>query len=156
MFIYTLKASTIKFFGVVLLSVAVLVALVTVIPTNGSSGEVAAAAVDFDDVGTNVGRLDFLEQFGYDVNPEPLEIKEIMVPDEFDTVYDAYNDIQKAQGLNLMKYQGRKVTRYTYEAENYDFEGRVMANMLVYKGKVIAGDICSLDGEGFVHGFEKP
>ena len=156
MFIYTLKASTIKFFGVVLLSVAVLVALVTVIPTAGSSGDVAAAAVEFDEVGTNAGRLNFLEQFGYSVNPEPLEIKDIMVPDEFDSVYDTYNDIQKAQGLNLVKYQGRKVTRYTYEIENYDFDGRVMANILVYKGKVIAGDVCSLDGEGFVHGFDKP
>lgn len=154
MFIYTLKASTIKFFGVVFLSIAVLVALITVIPDN-TTGIEAAATTNIE-AGTNEGRVDFLEQFGYDVNEDPLEVEEVMIPSSFDAVYDAYNDIQKSQGFDLQKYRGRKAVRYTYEIENYEYEGRVLANMIVYKGKVIAGDVCSLDGEGFIHGFEKP
>lgn len=154
MFIYTLKASTIKFFGVVFLSIAVLVALITVIPNNSTGIE--AAATNNVEAGTNEGRLDFLQQFGYEAKIEPLEVDEVIIPSSFDAVYDAYNDIQKTQGFDLQKYRGRKAVRYTYEIENYEYEGRVLANLLVYKGKVIAGDVCSLEGEGFIHGFDKP
>ena len=39
---------------------------------------------------------------------------------------------------------------------NYpDYEGTVYANVLVYRNRVIGGDICSADVSGFVHGFEK-
>jgi len=34
-------------------------------------------------------------------------------------------------------------------------EGKVYANILVYRNKVIGGDICSADASGFIHGFEK-
>ena len=154
MFIYTLRASTIKFFGVVFLSIAVLIALVTVIPNNTTGIE--AAATNYVEAGTNEGRLDFLEIFEYDVNDEPLEVEDVVIPSSFDAVFEAYNDIQKLQGFDLQKYRGRKAVRYTYEIENYEYEGKVLANILIYKGKVIAGDVCSLDGEGFIHGFEKP
>ena len=36
-----------------------------------------------------------------------------------------------------------------------EYEGKVFANVLVYRGKVVGGDICSADVSGFVHGFEK-
>jgi hypothetical protein len=39
---------------------------------------------------------------------------------------------------------------------NYEgYDGKVYANVLVYRNKVVGGDICSADVEGFVHGFEK-
>ena len=79
------------------------------------------------------------------------------VPDEFDKVYAAYNELQKAQGLNLTKYRGKDVTRYTMTIANYPgYAGTVYANVLVYRNRVIGGDICSADVAGFVHGFEKP
>ena len=66
------------------------------------------------------------------------------------------NEIQKEQGLNLLKYKRKKLTRYTFEVKNYEgYDGRVLANVLVYRGKVVGGDICSADIDGFVHGFEK-
>ena len=47
--------------------------------------------------------------------------------------------------------------RYTYEITNYpNYEGKVIANILVYRGKVVGGDICSADINGFIHGFEAP
>ena len=46
--------------------------------------------------------------------------------------------------------------RYTYEITNYDGEdGVVYANILIYRNRVIGGDICSADVTGFIHGFEK-
>ena len=45
------------------------------------------------------------------------------------------------------------MTRYTYEVTNFpDYDGKVYANMIVYRGKIIAGDISSADPMGFVRG----
>ena len=65
--------------------------------------------------------------------------------------------MQKEQGLNLAKYKGKTVTRYTYKVTNYpDYEGTVYVSLLIYKNKVVGGDVCSADVNGFVHGFEAP
>ena len=78
------------------------------------------------------------------------------IPGEFDKVFATYNEMQKEQGLNLSKYKGKDVTRYTFAVTNYEgYEGKVLANVLVYRNRVIGGDICSADLSGFVHGFEK-
>ena len=46
--------------------------------------------------------------------------------------------------------------RYTYELTNYDgYDGKVYVNMIVYRNRVIGGDVCSADVNGFIHGFEK-
>ncbi len=79
------------------------------------------------------------------------------VPESFDKVYLGYNEMQKEQGLNLAKYQGKTVTRYTYKVTNYpDYDGTVYISLLVYKDKIVGGDVCSADVNGFVHGFAAP
>ena len=78
------------------------------------------------------------------------------IPADFDRVFVGYNQIQKEQGLDLSAYRRKEVTRYTYEVTNYpDYEGKVLANVLVYRGNVIGGDICSEAKDGFVHGFSR-
>ena len=92
-----------------------------------------------------------------EVKETPVEEVEVIVPESFDKVYLGYNEMQKEQGLNLSKYKGKTVTRYTYEVTNYpDYDGTVYISLLVYKDKVIGGDVCSADVNGFVHGFEAP
>ena len=69
----------------------------------------------------------------------------------------SYNDLQKAQGLDLSEYKGKSAMRYTYEITNYpDYDGTVYANIIVYKNRVIGGDICSSGTQGFIQGFELP
>ena len=64
--------------------------------------------------------------------------------------------MQKAGGFDLSKYKNREVERYTYTVTNYEgYEGTVYANLIVYRGKVIGGDVCSADADGFCHGLEK-
>ena len=71
-------------------------------------------------------------------------------------MYEKYNELQRAQGLNLKKYQGKSAMKYTYLLEEYPgYEGRVLFTMLVYKDKVIAGDVCGIDEAQFIHGFER-
>ena len=72
------------------------------------------------------------------------------MPENFDRVILGYNELQKKQGLDLSKYQKKRVTRYTYKVTNYDAEGDVYANLFVYRGKIVACDVCSANPDGFV------
>ena len=44
-------------------------------------------------------RIAFLEQFGWEVEAEPLEVREIHIPEEFDDVYTRYNELQSLRSL---------------------------------------------------------
>ena len=70
---------------------------------------------------------------------------------------NSYNNIQLHQGLDLTKYSGKEVSRYTYKVTNYpDYSGDVKANIIVYRNRVIGGDICSADVDGFIKDFTFP
>lgn len=155
MFIYTLRAGTLKFFGVVGVALVCLAVLIALVPSYDSETSLEVS-YRYEKIGNDDDVEGFLGQFGWKVGAEPLEVKEVTIPDEFDKIFTAYNELQKAQGLDLGKYKRKTVKRYTYELTEYpDYDGKVYANVLVYRGRVIGGDICSADTEGFVHGFEK-
>jgi len=161
MFIYTLRASTLKFFAVVCVALVTLIALIAFVPTYGDATDVDASVSDakeirYDKIKTNEDRINFLRQFGWEVKPDAVASVEVTVPAEFDKIFTGYNEMQKRQGLDLSKYKKKDVMRYTYEITNYNgYEGTVYANLLVYRNRVIGGDICSADASGFIHGFEK-
>ncbi|MBR6681714.1 MAG: DUF4830 domain-containing protein [Clostridia bacterium] len=160
MFVYTFRAQTVKFFSVVGISVAALLILIAFIPTYEptvvNTLYTQTANVNFNKIKTNDDRIDFLEQFGWTVSEKPSDEEEVTIPHDFDKIMLSYNEFQRQMGLDLAKYKGKKVMRYTYEITNYpEYEGRVYANMLVYRNKVIGGDVCSADASGFLHGFEK-
>ena len=154
MFITTLRINTLKLIGITALSVLVVVALVIFVPAYESTA--AGAGTKYEKVYSNSDRVEFISSFGWEVAQTHIEEVEVAIPAEFDTVYLGYNDIQKAQGLNLAKYKGKEVVRYTYEITNYEgYEGTVYVNLLVYRNKIVGGDVCSADASGFIHGFEK-
>lgn len=105
-------------------------------------------------------RIAFLSQFGWNVKEDPIEVEEVVIPENFDEVYEKYNQIQKEQELDLTPYKGMRVKRWTYEILNYpgykSDSGCIRANLLVYNGLVVGGDICSAELGGFMHGFERP
>ncbi|MBQ4066446.1 MAG: DUF4830 domain-containing protein, partial [Clostridia bacterium] len=106
---------------------------------------------------TEGARMDFLRQFGWEVGDACVEEVEVQIPADFDKILNAYNEIQKSQGLDLSKYKGKTVQRYTYEIKNYpDYDGTVYANIIIYKNRVIGGDVYSADVSGFIQGFEMP
>lgn len=157
MFIYSLRASTIKFFGVICVSLVAIITLIAFIPAYGE-GIVASkdGEIDYTGVKTNEDRIEFLSQFGWEVKAEPVDTAEVVIPAEFDKIFTGYNEIQKRQGLDLSDYKKKKVMRYTYEITNYEgASGTVYANVIVYRNRVIGGDVCSADVTGFIHGFEK-
>ena len=102
---------------------------------------------------TNSDRIALLEEYGWKADEEPIETMEVRIPEKFDGVYNEYNEIQKKQGLNLSEYAGKRVMRYTYRINNHPSgETGTVANIIVYKNKLIAGDICSPKLGGFMHG----
>ncbi len=159
MFIYSLRASTLKFFAVVCVALVTLITLIAFVPVYGDAAPASVtktADYNFEKIKTNDDRVEFLRQFGWEVKTEPVESEEVSIPSEFDKIFTGYNEIQKRQGLDLSKYKKKNVMRYTYEITNYDgYDGTVYANMIVYRNKVIGGDVCSADASGFIHGFEK-
>lgn len=100
-------------------------------------------------------RLEFLEQFGWQCEPEPVEVKEVIIPAKFNDTYAEYNELQKQQGFDLQQYSGRRVKLWTYTVTNYPGGiSDVVANLLILNGTVIGGDISSTLLDGFVHGFD--
>ena len=160
MFVCTVRANTLKFFSVIAASILVLCAIVIAIPEYApvSTKAIMAEAekYTYDKVKSADDARKFLAQFGWETAPTPLEELKIRIPGEFDKVMNSYNDLQLHQGLDLSKYRGKEVTRYTFQVTNYPvYKGTVMANVIVYRNRVIGGDVCSSDVTGFIHGFEK-
>lgn len=159
MFVYSLRAGTIKLIGVLCVALTVLITLIAFVPTYTLSTQASAdteVSYSYDKVKSAEDAAGFLSQFGWAVDTAPIETKTVTIPAEFDKIFSAYNEMQKEQGLDLSKYKRKEVTRYTFSVTNYEgFEGQVYANVLVYRNRVIGGDICSADVTGFVHGFER-
>lgn len=166
MFIYSFRAATLKFFGIIAVTLAALIAIIAFVPVyaegggqvadNSSAVSGGATEISYDKVKSSADAVNFLAQFNWTVDGGNAEVRSVTIPAEFDKVFAGYNEIQKAQGLDLAKYKKKELTRYTFEVTNYPgYEGKVYANVLVYRNKVVGGDICSADVAGFVHGFEK-
>ena len=102
-------------------------------------------------------RIAFFSQFGYEIAEDPLEVKEVIIPSEFDETYEKYNEMQKSQGLDLIKYQGKRVKMWSYAIKNYPgyetSDGTLRGNILVYDGVVVGGDISNIELDGFMVGF---
>ena len=157
MFVYAVKSSKLKFFALVLLVAAAVIAMIYVSSDNAPAANDGAVSLKAT---TAQERLAFFSQFGWEIDEDPIEVAEIIIPSEFDEVYEAYNEIQKQQNLDLSIYSGKRVKRWTYGVRNYPgYESRsnfIQANILVYEGFVIGGDICSVELNGFIHGFDFP
>ena len=107
---------------------------------------------------TNEQRVAYLGSLGWEVEKEPIDTQTVTIPRDFSQVYTDYNTLQKAQGFDLKKYAGLEATRYTYEVKNHPTaKGKVVADMIVYRGKVIAADVQSLSADGgFMEGVAFP
>lgn len=97
-----------------------------------------------------------LRSMGWECDPAQLTEQETALPQQFDDTFIAYNAIQLQQGFDLTKYAGKLVTVYTVPLTNYpNTSDAVLATVIVYKGKVIGGDIHAAAMDGFMHGLTK-
>ena len=120
-----------KYFWIIL---AVLAAFVTVHCVRLNANETAA----FSQAVRNMGYDDVLQN--------PAEIAEVTIPESFNAVYERYNSLLKKGGYDLAPYKGKKCKRYTYLIPSQN----ARANILVYNGKIIGGDISSITIDGIM------
>ncbi len=155
MFVYSVKSNHIKAF--LLLCFVVMTAVSLFVLSRESTETVDKQSVNVS-AETHEERMAFISQFGWKVDEEPVEIKEVIIPEEFDDTYVAYNEIQKSQGFDLTEFAGERAKRWTYIVKNYEgYEDAecIHINLLIYDNKVIGGDVCSVALDGFMHSFSK-
>ena len=150
MFIYSIRASTVKFVALALLLAVISGGVAISADTGVVSAVSLATEIDYSNIKTKENRIGFMKNFGISVDEASEEEESFLMPENFDRVILGYNELQKKQGLDLSKYQNKKVTRYSYKVTNYAGGGEVLANLFVYRGKIVACDISSLSPDGFV------
>ncbi len=151
MFIKTIKLKKPNILAAAILVVAV-AALVLIILT---AWKFASPAVY--EMKTETQRQEFLSEMGWEVSDEYDECKAIVIPEKFNDVYTRYNKLQKQQGFDLSKFKGKTAEIYTYNVKNYkdhDKDGEVKANLIIYEGQLIGGDVCSTELDGFMQGLK--
>lgn len=153
MFIMSLKLNKTKVATFVMICALIAALLLLVAPDDGLLSGSKEAVVK-----NNQDRVTFITSFGWQIENEPSEIEEVLIPTVFDEVYERYNLLQKENGYDLSAYMGKRIKRYTYEIINYPDkpEELVRVNLLVYNDRVIGGDVSSTSLSGFMHGFNNP
>ena len=102
-------------------------------------------------VSTTEERIAFLAGCGWTADPDSEQAQVIHIPEAFPPVFEDYNDLQLQQGCDLHDYAGRDCDLYTYTVTNWPDESQtVLANLYVFRGRVIGGDIHSTNLDGFM------
>ena len=133
---------------------AVIAAVALLLALGGGDSAPTASVSTAPAADTNDARVKFLTDLGWEVTASPAESSEVKIPRSSDEVFDRYNELQKSQGYDLTKYAGKKVMRYVYQINNFPgAKEPVYATVLVYKDRIIGGDITDTTPGGRVQGF---
>ena len=148
-----IMTAKVDFKKILLVLVAIALLILSAILLLGSGDtETAAAAVSSNDA-----RVQFLKNFGWDVTTSPVESGQVKIPEQSSQVFDRYNALQKSQGYDLTQYAGQKVMRYVYKINNFPGATEpVYATVLVYKNRIIGGDVTDTAARGQIRGFKMP
>ena len=105
----------------------------------------------------NSQRVEYLRSLGWEVDTEPVETLQFLLPEKLEEPYFSYNELQLSQGFDLTACLGKQVERYTYTVTNYPErpEG-VQANLYICEDYPVAGDICCPGAGGFQTGLAFP
>lgn len=130
-----------------LIGLAMLLALAVIWRSNGG---VLSAHYN---VTTTDGRIAYLQALGWEADPATETMQEIVIPRVFSGVFGDYNALQKQQGFDLSTYAGETCTAYTYRVTNYaGSTDTVLAQLFIYRNRVIGGYIHATAMDGFMHG----
>lgn len=129
----------------ILIAAAAILALIVLICSGGTGSGLT----------TTEKRVEFLASLGWEVDASSETAKEIALPETLGGVLAEYNELQKQQGYDLSQYCGEVCESYTYVLTSYPSgETGVIAQLFIYKGRVIGGDIHSAALGGFMHGLK--
>ena len=156
MFIFTAKFNRKKAIAVVL-ALAVLLCAIILIAGRTSRGD-QVQQISLSGIARNNGqRVEFLRSLGWEVDENAIDEQDVIIPRTFIDVYEEYNKLQLSQGFDLSQFGGVEATRYTYRVLNFPgYESNVVADIIIYRGEVIAGNVQSTALDGFMVGLEFP
>ena len=110
-----------------------------------------AACTRLPPLSTGEGRRAYLAALGWEADPASEELREIVLPAEFDAVLASYNRLQLAQGFDLRPAAGKRCLCVSYDLARFpDWDGRVIAVLYIFRGRVIGGDVHTADVRGFM------
>ena len=159
MFVVSLSSKRIKNIFTLLFVACIVFVGIAIIVMSCSKNLSNNETLSVNNSGENMEQLmDYVSSLGWEVSPEPDEVREIVIPSEFDEVYENYNELQLSQGYDLKQYAGERAKNWTFTVLNYpgyENEDFIKINILVCNGRIIGGDVCSVELNGFMHGFIK-
>ncbi len=145
MLIWTARFSR-KKAALAVIVLGLVLALVIVLAGRLPSDSPAEAVVLSD----SAQRVAYLESLGWQVDPEPLETLQFLMPETLEEPYLSYNQLQLEQGFDLTECCGRQLSRYTYRVTNYPGRASgVQANLYVCEDVLAGGDIFCPGADGF-------
>lgn len=97
-------------------------------------------------------RVRCLSYYGWQVDAASETQETVYIPQELDSVWQRYNELQKLCGFDLSAYRGRSAMRYTFRALNFPGmeDAEVFVNLLVCEGTLIGGDCMTVALDGFM------
>ena len=116
MIFWTIKAHKAKYYISLITAVSLIAAVFILFPKDNTDylypddilpTVLTISQKDFRGISSNEDRIAFLAKYGWEVEKEPKEIREVTVPREFDSVYEQYNQMQLSEGLDLKKVAGK-------------------------------------------------
>jgi hypothetical protein len=138
------------------LALAAILCAIIVLAGRAQSAKTPASALS-GVVKDNAQRVKYLNALGWEIETDAIETQTVVIPRVFSDVYETYNTLQISQGFNLKEYGGIEATRYTYKITNYpEKDVAAVADIIVYRDEVIAGDVQSNALDGFMLGLEYP
>lgn len=101
--------------------------------------------------------VQYLAAYGWETDSSSVVTEEVTLPETFDSSYDGYLDCQHICGFALEDYAGKTLLRWTCPVTNYPSgEGTVYADLLLFEGKVVGGDIRCAELAGFIQSLKYP
>ena len=151
MFIVTAKAPKSRSF--LLVAILTLAALLGALFLRGhsASGDEARQQAK-----TNEQRVAYLNDLGWEVDAEPIELLQLTLPNALEEPYRSYNELQLRQGFDLTPYLGKTLERCTYRVTNYPDRGDCQADLYIYGGEIVAGDVVCTGADGFIDTLKFP
>ena len=156
MFVFTAKLNKRKALCFVIAFALILAAIILAVSLRGSKSRAEGRKEPaYQGIRSAEDAAAYLRSLGWEVQPEPLEIREIVIPREFTGVYADYINLQEQQGFPIAQYGGMDAVRYSFRILNYPTgEENIVADLVVCGQAIIAGDIQCPALDGFMTGLK--
>ena len=156
MLIWTMKFDKKKAAFWVIMAALVIIGIILLLGARDHGANANTAGVRASPaVKTEKARVAYLADCGWSVETPALKEETVLIPKQFNAVFETYNALQKQQGFDLTRYAGKEVKLYTYKVVDSNLGENVIATLYVSGGNVVGGDVHSTALDGFMCGLKE-